>query len=58
MEFGENVYWMRMEEEVRAVLLLSQRDMTRRYNIAKYTLLVLGLTATFALISLLGPLPN
>ena len=34
MRFGEKLYWMRMEE-VRAVLLLSQRDMTRRYKIAR-----------------------
>jgi hypothetical protein len=54
MQFGERVYWMRMQE-VRAVLLLSQRDMRRRFNIAKWSMLVLGLTATFALIALLGP---
>jgi hypothetical protein len=54
MQFGERVYWMRMQE-VRAVLLLSQRDMRRRFNIAKWSMLVLGLTASFALIALLGP---
>lgn len=54
MQFGERVYFTRMEE-VRAVLLLSQRDMRRRFNIAKWSMLVLGLTATFALIALLGP---
>jgi hypothetical protein len=56
LQFGEQVYWMRMDE-LRAVLLLSQREMARRYKIARYTLLSLGLTATFALIVLLGPLP-
>jgi hypothetical protein len=57
LRFGERLYWMKMDE-LRAVLLLTRRDITKRHNIAKRTLLAMGFTATFALICLLGPLPN
>jgi hypothetical protein len=54
MQFGERVYWRRMEE-IWAVLLLSQRDMARRFAVAKTTLLGFGFLATIALVILSGP---
>ena len=37
------------------MLLLSQRDVRRRFTIAKWSMIVLELTATFALIALFDP---
>jgi hypothetical protein len=50
----DQLFWMHQQER-NAILVLSQRDMIERFNLAKQSVLFFGFGAALALLVLLGP---